>query len=106
MQDQWLLMEHYRLHIVEGWPDGAYKQATLAAIHSTLESLARYQGAQSAPVCSVCPSRKKAAVLDFSGSAEPSYFAQNSGHKLLLGRGDAQGGIAVDQFMRQRHALL
>jgi hypothetical protein len=37
MHFQWLSMEHYRLHIAEEWPDGPYKEATLAAIHSTIE---------------------------------------------------------------------
>ena len=34
---QWLSWEQYRLNIVEEWPDGPYKDATLAAIHSTIE---------------------------------------------------------------------
>ena len=34
---QLLSWEQYRLNIVEEWPDGPYKEATLAAIHSTIE---------------------------------------------------------------------
>jgi hypothetical protein len=36
---EWIAMEHYRLDIVEQWPDGPYKTATLDAIHSSLAGL-------------------------------------------------------------------
>jgi len=39
MRNQWLAMEHYRLHAVEEWPDSARKEAVLAAIHLKIESL-------------------------------------------------------------------
>jgi hypothetical protein len=39
MREQWLAVEHDRLHVVEEWPDGPRKQAALAAIHSKIESL-------------------------------------------------------------------
>jgi hypothetical protein len=39
MRDQWLAMEHYRLHSVEEWPDGPKKEAALAGIRSKLDSL-------------------------------------------------------------------
>ena len=34
MKDQWLAMEHYRLHTVEEWPDSPHKAGELAAIQS------------------------------------------------------------------------
>jgi hypothetical protein len=40
--NQWIAMEHYRLHTVEEWPASPYKDATLAAIYSSLEGLSRY----------------------------------------------------------------
>jgi hypothetical protein len=56
MKDQWLAMEHYRLHTVEQWPDGPHKQGALAAIRASLESLIR-SGAM--PIdCHDCLSRK------------------------------------------------
>jgi hypothetical protein len=66
MQNQWVAMEHYRLHVVEEWPDSPYKQATLAAIQSTLTSLSR----EACPVknqvqCTICASRKRSRVLQF-----------------------------------------
>ncbi len=67
MQKQWVALEHYRLHLVEGWPDTPYKQATLAAIQSTLASLLR-EGvrATSQQQCAICLSRKRASmVLEF-----------------------------------------
>ena len=37
--EQWINVEHYRLHCVERWPQSDYKEAVLAAIHSTLKTL-------------------------------------------------------------------
>jgi hypothetical protein len=31
MFSEWIMGEHHRLHIVEEWPDGPYKEAVLAA---------------------------------------------------------------------------
>jgi hypothetical protein len=67
MKSQWIAMEHYRLHSVEQWPDGPAKEAALAAIHSSLESLARISGG-STPPCSVCQSQlHETGVLQFPG---------------------------------------
>lgn len=41
MHFQWFKTEHYRLHVIEEWPDSPHKQAALAAIRSKLASLAR-----------------------------------------------------------------
>jgi len=41
MYNEWLAMQHYRIHVMEQWPDGPRKQAGLAAARSTIESLAR-----------------------------------------------------------------
>lgn len=60
MKEQWLAMEHYRLHSVEEWPDGPHKQAALAAIRSTLNSLTRNGvGEASRSECYICRSRQK-----------------------------------------------
>jgi hypothetical protein len=57
MKDQWLAMEHYRLHTVEEWPDGPYKDGALAAIQASVESLIR-SGA--GPIdCHICLGRKR-----------------------------------------------
>ncbi len=56
MKDQWLAMEHYRLHLIEEWPDGPKKEGALAAIRSSLDSLTRL-GAK--PVeCGVCSTHR------------------------------------------------
>ena len=39
MHRGWLSVEHYRMHLMELWPDGPRKEAGLAAARSTLESL-------------------------------------------------------------------
>ena len=41
MQSEWLAMEQYRLDCVEEWGEGRRKQATRAAILSTIASLTR-----------------------------------------------------------------
>jgi hypothetical protein len=55
--EQWTKMGHYRLHCAERWPDSDYKEAVLAAIRSTLNTL---EAASMAPVeerrCMICAS--------------------------------------------------
>ena len=67
---QWIRMEHYRLHSAETLPDGPYKEAVLAAIHSGLKRLKEASSAPfEPPVCTICASRRaKSVVLEFPGS--------------------------------------
>ena len=62
--EQWIKMEHNRLHCVERWSDSDYKEAVLAAIRSTLNTL---EAASLAPVeqprCMVCASLQAPAVV-------------------------------------------
>ena len=66
MLSEWIMGEHHRLHIVEEWPDGPYKEAVLAAIRSTLDSLLLdFRATVNRPVCAICHNRRRAtAVLD------------------------------------------
>jgi hypothetical protein len=63
--EQWIRVEHYRLHCAERWPDSDHKEAVLAAIRSTMKTL---EGACVTPVgeslCAVCNSRQAARVLE------------------------------------------
>lgn len=53
-----LAMEHYRLHLIERWPAGGAKDAALAAVRSTLESLVRDASPEFAHwCCIVCGAR-------------------------------------------------
>jgi len=62
MGPEWLAMEHYRLHSVEGWPESPRKEKALAAIRSSLAGLSRI----SEPLdCLICGSRKVATVRSF-----------------------------------------
>ena len=67
MHRDWLAMEHYRLHVIEHWPEGPEKTARLAAVRATLESLARTApGAEPAFECATCATaRYKAKLLGF-----------------------------------------
>ena len=39
MYNEWLAMQHYRIHVMEQWPDGPRKRAGLAAARSVIERL-------------------------------------------------------------------
>ena len=68
MRHQWIASEHHRLHTVEGWPDGPYKEATLCAIRSTLARLAQDPSLADLPACEVCLGRSRvSAVVTFPG---------------------------------------
>ncbi len=62
--EQWIKVEHYRLHCAERWPESDYKEAVPAAIHSTLKTL---EATSLAPVeqprCMVCASLQAPAVV-------------------------------------------
>jgi len=61
MLSEWIMGEHHRLHIVEEWPAGPYKEAVLAAIRSTLDSLMRdFRAAVNRPACAICHNRGRA----------------------------------------------
>jgi hypothetical protein len=70
--EQWIKIEHYRLHCAEEWPDSGYKEAVLASIHSTLRTLeATSLAAVEQPRCMLCASRKGAAgVVELPSKAQ------------------------------------
>lgn len=70
MLGRWINMEHYRLHCVEGWSDSPYKEAVLAAIHSSLERFTA--AAPFEPKCMVCAARAESVVLEFPSRSERS----------------------------------
>jgi hypothetical protein len=80
MLSEWIMGEHHRLHIVEEWPDGPYKEAVLAGIRSTLESLLQdFRAAANRPVCAICHNRRRATAV-----VDPFSARWNaSDHKLL-----------------------
>jgi hypothetical protein len=63
MLSDWIAVEHCRLHLVERWPDSPYKEATLAAVYSTLARLGQDpRSATASRECVVCGARKVAVV--------------------------------------------
>jgi len=59
MQFEWIALEHHRLHTVEEWADSPHKEAALAAIQATIQSLLRIQRpGVSLPLCEICLSRQ------------------------------------------------
>ena len=71
--EEWIRVEHYRLHCAERWADSDYKEAVLAAIRSTLNTL---RAASLAPVeqprCMVCASLRAPALVLELPSRSPS----------------------------------
>jgi hypothetical protein len=59
MHSEWLAMEHYRIHVMELWPDGPRKVAGLAAAPSALESLAWTMPKGSSFKCATYASRRQ-----------------------------------------------
>jgi hypothetical protein len=63
MHSEWLAMEHYRIHLMETWPDGPVKEAGLAAARSAFESQVRAAPKGSSFTCATCASRRKAVTV-------------------------------------------
>lgn len=59
MHSEWLAVEHYRIHVMELWPDGPRKTAGLAAARSALDRLVKTIPWESSFVCSTCASRRR-----------------------------------------------
>jgi hypothetical protein len=59
---EWLAMEHYRIHVMERWPDGPRKEAGLAAARSALGSLIQTMPEASSFVCATCAGRRRPVV--------------------------------------------
>lgn len=69
---QFIKVEHYRLHCAEQWADGPYKEAVIASACAKLERLEAALAALQPAVCMVCESRKArgARVLQFPSRPE------------------------------------
>jgi hypothetical protein len=64
MFTEWLATEHYRLHVIEKWPNGPRKEAVLASARSALESLLRTTPlSASAFRCAICADKQQSATL-------------------------------------------
>jgi hypothetical protein len=64
MHGEWLAMEHYRIHVMEQWPDGPRKDVGLAAARSALERLLRAASPnESAFTCVICASRRQSVTV-------------------------------------------
>jgi hypothetical protein len=69
--EQWIEVEHYRLHCAEQWPESYYKEAVLAAIRSTLKSLeATSLALVEQPRCMVCSLQAPAVVLELPSRSQ------------------------------------
>jgi hypothetical protein len=76
MYSQWIGMEHYRMHLIETWPDGPRKAAHLAAARSALKAL-EIAAPVAAPVfvCEICAARRQSTrIIEFRPNS-PSRMA-------------------------------
>jgi hypothetical protein len=62
MDSEWLAVEHYRIHVMELWPEGPRKEAGLAAARSALESLARTMPKEVSFACATCANRRQTTI--------------------------------------------
>jgi hypothetical protein len=74
MHDERMAFEHYRIHVMELWPDGPTKEAGIASARYALESLARTVRNGSSFACTTCASRRQTMIV--MPNAPPA-------HKLL-----------------------
>ena len=59
MHAEWVAAEHYRLHVIEEWPESPRKAVALSAIQSSLQSLLQnHQPDGLLPGCEICLSRE------------------------------------------------
>lgn len=68
MADQWVALEHYRLHIIESWPESSVREAKLTAILCALRSFScsALDPGTVTFKCSICLSRRgRSVVLEF-----------------------------------------
>jgi hypothetical protein len=63
MHDERLAFEHYRIHVMELWPDGPMKEAGIASARYALETLARTGRKGSSFACTTCASRLQTMVV-------------------------------------------
>jgi len=63
MYSEWIAAEHYRIHVMELWPDGPRKHAGLAAALSTLHSLESAKSWGASFQCAVCSASRNATPL-------------------------------------------
>jgi hypothetical protein len=62
MHREWLAFEHYRIHMMELWPDGPGKEAGLSAARSGIENLTRAMSNDSSFRCATCDSRRRTVI--------------------------------------------
>lgn len=60
MNIELMVFEHYRIHVIELWPDGPRKQAGLASARSVLERMVRTMPEGFSFACAICASGRQA----------------------------------------------
>jgi hypothetical protein len=78
MHTEWLAAEHYRLHLMEQWPEGSMKEAGLTAARSALDSLTRSLPKGSSYVCPTCASRRHSIAAVPRAARAPRERDQNT----------------------------
>jgi hypothetical protein len=63
MYSEWMAGEHYRIHVMELWPDGPRKEAGLVAARHALDSLTRAMPKGFSFVCTTCASRRQTVTV-------------------------------------------
>jgi len=77
--EQWIKMEHYRLHCVERWSNSGYNKAVIAAIRSTLNKLEAASSTPAERSRSLVGSSRQALLLELpSRSQSPAAISRSA----------------------------
>jgi hypothetical protein len=92
MISEWIAVEHHRLHVVETWPHSPRKEATLAAIHSTLSGLDENWRTATSHSCIAC--RDARSVVEFPDASRlaPAKEATPRGRSRIRAAGAGGSG--------------
>jgi hypothetical protein len=63
MYNERIAFEHYRIHVMELWPDGPRKEAGLASARYSLERLALTMPKGASFTCTTCGSRRPSVTV-------------------------------------------
>jgi hypothetical protein len=63
MHSEWLAFEHYRIHVMELWPDGPMREAGLASARSALGGMVGSMREGTSFACMICASTRQTVSL-------------------------------------------
>jgi hypothetical protein len=94
-----IAFEHYRIHVIELWPDGPRKEAGLASARSVLDRMGRTMPGGSSFACAICARRRQTVnIRESAGGAGRALGRRADGsedEKLPVAEADPGGAVRV-----------